>query len=115
MNKHHGHQQPAFMAGFRADQSEELDEDITAPITSFTENTPTYTQPSNDDNEIKNKQQEKQKGSRVLNGLHFSLMLFLVTSAGPFGIEALVKSSSPFYALLGIIVIPIIYCLPQSC
>ena len=54
------------------------------------------------------------KGSRNLGSLQFSLMLFLVTAAGPFGIEALVKSSSPFYALLGILVIPILYCFPQS-
>ena len=56
----------------------------------------------------------RSRRSGLLNSLHYTFMLFILTAAGPFGIEPLIASSSPFYALLSLLIVPFTYCIPQS-
>ena len=65
---------------------------------------------SNNDNRNRNNE-----NNRLLSSLHYTFMLFILTAAGPFGIEPLIASSSPLYAILSLIIVPFTYCIPQSC
>ena len=54
------------------------------------------------------------KQHKKLSLFQLTIMIFTLTSAGPFGIEASVQSGGVSYTLLGLIIIPIIYSIPQS-
>ena len=66
-------------------------------------------------NNKNNINQNGNKNSRLLTSLHYTFMLFILTAAGPYGIEPLISSSSPFYAILSLVIVPFTYCIPQSC
>eukprot|EP01084_Bolivina_argentea_P198772 340258_1 len=42
------------------------------------------------------------------------IMIFTLTCAGPFGIEESVQAGGVFYTLIGLIVLPFVYSIPQS-
>ena len=50
---------------------------------------------------------------RKLTTAGLAFVAFSVVAGGPFGIEAAVRSAGPLVTLLGILVIPIVYVLPQ--
>eukprot|EP00696_Hemimastix_kukwesjijk_P007911 gnl/Hemi2/20037_TR6647_c0_g1_i1.p1 gnl/Hemi2/20037_TR6647_c0_g1~~gnl/Hemi2/20037_TR6647_c0_g1_i1.p1 ORF type:complete len:530 (-),score=110.91 gnl/Hemi2/20037_TR6647_c0_g1_i1:73-1662(-) len=51
---------------------------------------------------------------RVVSTLSLAMMAFFVTSGGPFGIEAAVKAAGPLWVLVGNIVFPLCFALPQA-
>ena len=51
---------------------------------------------------------------KKLNFIQFSIMIYVMTCAGGYGIEAAIKSGGILYTLIGLMIIPFVYCLPQS-
>jgi len=50
--------------------------------------------------------------SRSLGVLRLSALLFFGVSGGPLGTEGLVKSAGPLYSLVGLCILPIVWCFP---
>eukprot|EP01083_Nonionella_stella_P147461 465305_1 len=51
---------------------------------------------------------------KKLSFAQLSIMIFTLTCAGPFGIEAAIQSGGVFYTLIGLIILPFVYSIPQS-
>jgi hypothetical protein len=52
--------------------------------------------------------------SHKLSAVALAVMVFYKVSGGPFGCEPTVKAAGPFYALVGFIVFPILWCIPEA-
>ena len=78
---------------------------------------------SNDDNfydsvhsdlhESSSKENRNNDGKRKLSLFQLTIMIFTLTCAGPFGIESAIQSGGVLYTLIGLIIIPILYSIPQ--
>eukprot|EP01083_Nonionella_stella_P181257 648631_1 len=51
---------------------------------------------------------------KKLSSFQLMILLFTLTSAGPFGIESAIQSAGVFYTLIGLMIVPFIYSIPQS-
>lgn len=51
---------------------------------------------------------------KKLSMLQLTMMIWSLTSGGPFGLEAAVQSGGVMYTLLGFILTPVIFSIPQS-
>ena len=52
------------------------------------------------------------RGSSKLGVLRLAALLFFSVSGGPVGTEGLIKAAGPFCSLLGLLVLPLFWCLP---
>jgi hypothetical protein len=52
--------------------------------------------------------------SYKLSAVALAVMVFYKVSGGPFGCEPTVKAAGPFYALLGFILFPILWSIPEA-
>jgi hypothetical protein len=52
--------------------------------------------------------------SRKLSALALAVLVFYKVSGGAFGVEPAVKAAGPFYTLLGFIIFPFIWCIPEA-
>jgi amino acid transporter len=57
---------------------------------------------------------KNKKKSRNLSLFQLSILVWTLTCAGPFGIEAAFQNAGAFYTFIGLIVTPFIYSIPQS-
>jgi hypothetical protein len=57
---------------------------------------------------------EEEGRARTLTVLPLAAFVFYSVSGGPFGIEGAVVSSSPFHAILGFLIMPFFWCLPEA-
>ncbi len=48
-----------------------------------------------------------------LSIFQYAVMIFIMTAAGPFGIEDTVRAGGPLLALIGLAIVPFIFSLPQ--
>ena len=46
--------------------------------------------------------------------LPLTVLIFYTVSGGPFGIEPVVRSSGPLYSLLGFLIFPFVFALPEA-
>ena len=60
------------------------------------------------------KPREEGDHSQKLSAVAVAVLVFYKVSGGPFGSEPGVKAAGPFYTLLGYIVFPIIWCIPEA-
>jgi hypothetical protein len=60
------------------------------------------------------KPREEGDHSQKLSAVAVAVLVFYKVSGGPFGCEPGVKAAGPFYTLLGYIVFPIIWCIPEA-
>lgn len=51
---------------------------------------------------------------KKLKILELSVLVFYSVSGGPFGMEAAVRAGGPFYTLLGLLIMPLIWSLPEA-
>jgi hypothetical protein len=81
-----------LVADVKEEWMEVLQEDLTTPI------------------------QPREEGDHAykLSAVALAVMVFYKVSGGPFGCEPTVKAAGPFYALLGFIVFPIFWCIPEA-
>lgn len=56
----------------------------------------------------------KKTMKRGVNGLQLMMMTYFSTCGGPFGIESAIEAAGPLYTLIGLVVIPLIWALPQA-
>ena len=54
------------------------------------------------------------KSRKKLSMIQLSVIIFTLTCAGPFGIEEAIQSGGVFFTLLGLLILPVIYAIPQS-
>jgi hypothetical protein len=52
--------------------------------------------------------------SRKLSAVALAVLVFYKVSGGPFGCEPAVKAAGPFYALMGFILFPLLWCIPEA-
>jgi hypothetical protein len=52
--------------------------------------------------------------SYKLSAVALAVMVFYKVSGGPFGCEPTVKAAGPFFALLGFVLFPIFWCIPEA-
>eukprot|EP01084_Bolivina_argentea_P137399 241975_1 len=64
-------------------------------------------------NQIIKKWNAYEATNNKLSLLQFCIMIFMITCGGPFGIESAIRSIGFFYTLIGLIVIPILFAIPQ--
>lgn len=60
------------------------------------------------------KPREEGDHSQKLSAIALAVLVFYKVSGGPFGCEPTVRSAGPFYGLIGFIVFPIIWCIPEA-
>ena len=48
-----------------------------------------------------------------LSTLHIAILAFCFTCSGPGGLEAVVRAGGPFWAFVGVLGVPVIFCMPQ--
>jgi len=60
------------------------------------------------------KPREEGDHSQKLSTLALAVLVFYKVSGGPFGCEPSVKAAGPFVAILGFIITPIIWCIPEA-
>lgn len=60
------------------------------------------------------KPREEGDHSQKLGALALAVLVFYKVSGGPFGCEPSVKAGGPFVAILGFIITPIIWCVPEA-
>lgn len=52
--------------------------------------------------------------ARKLTAIQLAVLVFYKVSGGPFGCEVAVKSAGPLYTLIGFILFPILWCVPEA-
>ena len=52
--------------------------------------------------------------SYKLSAVALAVMVFYKVSGGPFGCEPTVKAAGPFYALVGFVVFPLLWSIPEA-
>jgi hypothetical protein len=60
------------------------------------------------------KPREEGDHARKLSALALAVLVFYKVSGGPFGCEPSVKAAGPFYALLGFLIFPIVWVMPEA-
>ena len=60
------------------------------------------------------KPREEGEHSQKLSALALAVLVFYKVSGGPFGCEPTVKAAGPFFAIMGFIVFPILWCIPEA-
>ena len=60
------------------------------------------------------KPREEGEHSRKLSALALAMLVFYKVSGGPFGCEPSVKAAGPFFALLGFLIFPIVWVMPEA-
>ena len=60
------------------------------------------------------KPREEGEHSQKLSALALAVLVFYKVSGGPFGCEPTVKAAGPFFAILGFIVFPFLWCIPEA-
>eukprot|EP01084_Bolivina_argentea_P158189 275589_1 len=51
---------------------------------------------------------------KKLSFIQLSIIIFTLTCSGPFGIEEAIQSGGVLYTLIGLIILPFVYSIPQS-
>lgn len=60
------------------------------------------------------KPREEGEHSQKLSALALAVLVFYKVSGGPFGCEPTVKAAGPFFAIMGFIVFPLLWCIPEA-
>ena len=60
------------------------------------------------------KPREEGEHSQKLSALALAVLVFYKVSGGPFGCEPTVKAAGPFFAIMGFIVFPFLWCIPEA-
>ena len=60
------------------------------------------------------KPREEGEHSQKLSAVGLAVLVFYKVSGGPFGCEPTVKAAGPFFAIMGFIVFPFLWCIPEA-
>ena len=61
-----------------------------------------------------NQEHDGSSSPRSLGMIPFAIIIFYSVSGGPFGIEESVRSAGAFYSILGFIIAPFVFSLPEA-